>query len=145
MSPEIEKYVEKTGWLNYNEVNEYYKKAKFIFLPNIIDASPRVLTEAFSHNLPAVINYNILGGWKYINDKTGEFFTNESDLEPALEKMVNGLKTGKYNPREYMRENYGPVISGKRLKEFLFENFRDRLNVKEDEFEYVMYPRYEPH
>ena len=34
-----------------------------------------------------------------------------------------------YTPRQYIIDNYGPINSGKRLKEFLFENFKDRLNI----------------
>lgn len=120
-------YIETTGFLDYNEMLKMYKKCKFIFVPNQRDASPRVVTEALSFNLPCLLNRNILGGWKYINDKTGEFFGDETDIEVALTTLLKNMQ--KYTPRQYIIDNYGPVNSGKRLKEFLFKNFKDRLNI----------------
>ena len=38
-----------------------YQKAKFVFLPNEADASPRVLTECLVLNIPCLVNTNILG------------------------------------------------------------------------------------
>ena len=65
--------METTNMIPYEELKKMYNKCKFIFLPNEKDASPRVLTEAMATDLPALINKNILGGWKYINSETGEF------------------------------------------------------------------------
>ena len=81
------------------------------------------------------MNKNILGGWKYVNNKTGEFFTDENDIEKSAKLLLDNLDN--YSPRQYMIYNYGPVNSGKKLKEFLFKNFKDRLNVKEPGVKYV--------
>ena len=64
-----------------------YNKSKFIFLPNEKDASPMVLTEALASDVPTLLNKNILGGWKYINNETGEFFNDENDLDQLLKKL----------------------------------------------------------
>lgn len=129
-------YLETTGWVDYDTMISLYRKSKFIFLPNVRDASPRVLTEAMALNLPCLINANILGGWKYIESgKTGETFTSEDDISIAIIKLISNMP--KYTPRQYIVDNYGPINSGKRLKKFLFENFKDRINVKEDDIDYV--------
>lgn len=127
-------YLTTTGWLEYSEMIKTYKKCKFLFVPGIIDASPRIITEAMSLNLPCLINTNILGGWKYINDKTGALFdsNNIDDFENIVTKFLEGMN--QYNPRQYIIDNYGPINSGKKLKEFLFENFKDELNIKDCEY-----------
>jgi hypothetical protein len=125
-----------TGWVDYNEMLKLYQKAKFVFLPNYADASPRVLTECLSLNIPCLINKNILGGWKYVNNKTGQFFTDENDIKDNVNILMKNLNN--YSPRQYIIDNYGPVNSGKKLKKFLFENFRNRLNVKEKDVKYVV-------
>jgi glycosyltransferase involved in cell wall biosynthesis len=129
-------YLDTTGWLDYHEHIKVYDKCKFIFMPNIIDASPRVLTESLAKGLPCLVNSNILGGWKYVDEeKTGTFFTDETDIANSITKLLANMT--KYNPRQYIIDNYGPVNSGRRLKEYLFTHFKDRLNVKESEVDYV--------
>ena len=93
------------------------KSCRFLFLPNIYDASPRILSEALACNLPTIVNKNILGGWKYVNNKTGVFFNNERDFEKSLRVLLKNLKS--YKPRKWFSANYGPENSGKRLKKFL--------------------------
>ena len=131
-----ENYIDTTGWLDYHEHIKVYDKCKFLFMPNIRDASPRVLTECLSKNLPCLVNSNILGGWKYVDEeKTGTFFTDETDIAESITKLLANMD--KYKPRQYIIDNYGPVNSGRRLKEYLFTNFRDRLNLKEEDVDYV--------
>ena len=130
-------YITTTGWLDYNMNLKQYNRCKFIFIPNQRDASPRVLTEALACNLPCLVNSNILGGWKYVNKMTGEFFTDINDIETNLIILLENMKNNKYEPREYIINNYGPINSGKKLKQFLFDNYNDKLNVKMDEIEYI--------
>ena len=139
---DCDKYIETTGWIDYIENIKLYNKAKFIFVPNQRDASPRVLTEALACNLPCLVNYNILGGWKYVDHKyTGEFFTDEKDIGKSLEILLANLPN--YKPRQYIIDNYGPINSGRVLKKFIFEKFKDRiLNekkvvVKESDVDYI--------
>jgi hypothetical protein len=119
---------ETTGWVEYDKMLKLYQKAKFVFLPNEADASPRVLTECLSLNIPCLINKNILGGWKYVNNKTGEFFDNENDVKENVNILMNNLNN--YSPRQYIIDNYGPINSGKKLAQFLLNNFKNRLNNK---------------
>lgn len=126
-----------TNMLKYNDLMKAYQESKFIFLPNVADASPRVLTEAFCSNIPCLINRNILGGWKYINDKNGEFFESTNDIEIAIEKLLNKIKNNEYEPRKYFIENYGIINSGKNLKKFIYKNYSDKVNIPEREVSYL--------
>ena len=92
-------------------------KSRFTFIPNIYDASPRTLTQSLSCNVPILLNKNILGGWKYINKNTGEFFNDENDFEKGLKKIIKNMK--KYKPHDWFSKKYGPINSGKRLKKFI--------------------------
>ena len=127
-------YITTTGWLNYGDNINQYNKCKFIFVPNQRDASPRVITEAMSADCAVLINANILGGWKYAVEQTGELFTDEKDIEAALNKFIPKLNNKEYKARQYIIDNYGPVNSGRKLKEFLFKNFGAKLNIKDCDY-----------
>ena len=129
--------METTDMLKYKDLRYMYQRSKFIFIPNEKDASPRVLSEALCMNIPTLINKHILGGWKYINKQTGQFFTDEKDLEKNLDILLNNIKRKTYSPRKYFAENYGPRRSGERLKEFLYKHWGDRLNLPKSEVEYL--------
>jgi len=80
------------GKIDYRELMDKMSKSKFLFLPNIRDASPRVLTEALVLDVPVLVNKNIYSGGKYVNEETGEFFESEKDLPIVLEKMLHKIK-----------------------------------------------------
>jgi len=143
-----DKYIETTGWVDYFDNLKLYNKCKFIFLPNQRDASPRVLTEALASGLACLVNYNILGGWKYVDSaKTGEFFTDENDIGESINRLLANMKN--YNPRQYIVDNYGPINSGRRLKKFIFDNFAGKVQklnsddtlttITSDEIDYVVF------
>ena len=129
--------METTNMVKYGELRKLYQQSRFIFLPNEKDASPRVLTEALCMNVPTLINKNILGGWKYINEKTGQFFTDETDVGKNIEIMMNKLKNNEYEPRKFFIDNYGAIKSGKKLKKFLYSNWGKDINLPEHEVEYI--------
>lgn len=111
-----------TDFLSFYVFQSYLKKSKFIFIPNISDASPRVITEALSYNVPAIVNWNIFGGWHNIKPGvSGEFFTDENNLIHALEKLLNNYDN--YKPREWFINTSGKNIKGKELAEFLLEYY----------------------
>ncbi len=56
------------------EVCIIMRSVKFVLFPNTADASPRLLTEAIVRGVPVVVNKNIYGGWKYIDNSNGSFF-----------------------------------------------------------------------
>ena len=114
--------VEVIPFLKFGEFSKKMQECKFLFVPNVADASPRVITEAITYNMPVLVNYNILGGWNnVISGVTGELFTSEKDVEYALEKIVNNYD--KYRPRDWFVQNRGKEISGKVLADFLIQNY----------------------
>ena len=131
------KYMETTNMLNYDDLKKKYNQSRFIFIPNEKDASPRVLTEALATNIPCLVNKNILGGWKYVNEETGEFFTNEKDIEKPLDILLDKIKNKKYSPRDYFIKNYSVKNSGKRLKDFLYKHWGNRINIPEKDVLYI--------
>ena len=68
--------VKVVPFLAFDAFQKEMQKCRFLFVPNIADASPRVITEAICYNMPVLVNRNILGGWHYVEPGvTGEFFT----------------------------------------------------------------------
>ena len=122
--------VETTDFLSQNELIKSYRQSRFIFIPNQSDASPRILTEALCCNIPAIVNYNILGGWKYINKKTGAFFKNETDISKAIEHVINFNTT----PRDNFLNNWGEENTGRQFKKFIEENFSDKIDVSKHKY-----------
>ena len=118
----------------YWDFLEYMKKARVLFVPNISDASPRVITEALCCGLRVLVNYDIIGGWKYVNEFTGEYFVDEYEFKSKIDKVFREYES--YRPREWFVENYGIVNSGKKLLGFLKDNYGDE---KYHGVEYVMF------
>ena len=119
--------------LPFYEFQKELQKAKFLFVPNISDASPRVITEALCYNMPVLVNYNIVGGWHNVITKiTGEFFTNEHNIKDALKKITTNV----YNSREWYVNNRGLKKSGAELAKFLIKTYPN-LNNKNMEYCYI--------
>ena len=130
--------MDTTNMLEYSKMLESYNKAKFIFVPNKADASPRVITEAMLTDLPILVNENILGGWKYVNENTGVFFNDEHDLSNAINTIMNGINEERYSPRRDFLSKYGVINTGKRLKDFLYNTFGNEINIKKHRVDYVI-------
>lgn len=110
------------------------QKCKFIFVPNISDASPRVITEAMCYNMPALVNYNIIGGWhNIIPGVTGEFFTDETNIADALQKITTQTT---YTPRKWYEENRSLKNSGVQFAQFLIQHYPN-INNKDMNYAYV--------
>lgn len=126
--PSCQDKVITTPYVNYFEGLNFMRQSKFLFLPQVYDASPRVAVEAMSLNVPLLMNNQIVGGWKYINEQTGEFFNNNmSDFRSSLAKLVSRLDS--YSPRSYVEQNYGTRKAGSKLRAFVEENFSDRVSL----------------
>ena len=109
--------MELTDFLEYSKFIEQYNKCRFVFVPNKLDASPRVMTEAICFNLPVLCNYNITGGWKYVTPESGEFFNKEpNDFETALNTLLKNFN--KYKPREFYMREFNEEKMGKQLLDF---------------------------
>jgi len=119
--------------LPFHEFQEQLQKARFIFAPNCSDASPRVITESLCYNMPALVNYNIYGGWhNIIPGITGEFFTDENDIRESIRKII----TNTYQPREWYVNNRGLINSGKKLANFFIDTYPN-INNKNMEYCYI--------
>jgi hypothetical protein len=126
--------LEIIGWLKWKKLQEKMHECKFLFVPNIFDASPRVVAECITKNLQVLMNRNIMCGSKYITYETGELFTDEMDIRSALTNLLN--KQYKTSPKKWWRDNYGVEKSRKALCDFLTDSFPGQLdsNVKHVKF-----------
>ena len=119
--------------MSFIKYTEYYKfldlveRSKVLFIPGVSDASPRVITEALIKNVPVLVNRDIFGGWKYINDNTGAFFTDENDIIPKLTHIIQRVDNGSYHTRKWFEDHDfvdGVPKAGIRLKEFITKYVR---------------------
>lgn len=98
-------------------------EARVCLFPNKNDASPRVMAEALCMNMPVLVNRDIVGGWKYVNETTGRFFERE-DVVVSFEECLQIARHPRCN--EWFKDNYGEN-SKVRLARFLNENFGTQL------------------
>ena len=94
---------------------EYLHSSRMLFVPSIMDASPRILAEALCMNVPILVHHEILGGWKYVNASTGCFFRGEDDIAQAALFCLEGT----LSPRSWFQVNYGAKESSVRLSGLL--------------------------
>ena len=124
-----EKYgdrVEIMDMLPYDEFQQKLRESRFLFVPNIYDASPRVVSEALIKDVPVLMNRTIVCGTKYINYETGELFTDENDLRYHLRQLLN--KYNSISPKKWWEKNYGLSKSAIKFRNFLY-NDPDFYNI----------------
>lgn len=107
---------QKELWRDFLKVIE---SCRAVFTASVADASPRVVAEAMSLNVPVMMNRHIVGGWKYINDKTGVFFTDHHDVRASIQKLRSPSFQAGLSPRQWFMDNWGPYKSSLRLHAFL--------------------------
>ncbi|MEU3689964.1 hypothetical protein [Streptomyces narbonensis] len=100
-----------TGPLEWPSLLAVIAAARCLFVPAVLDASPRVLAEALCLDVPVVVNRSILGGWQYVNAFTGSFFDGVDDVVPA----VLGVLGAAGGPRSWFTAHHGPVRAGARV------------------------------
>uniref|UniRef100_A0A6C0I522 Glycosyltransferase n=1 Tax=viral metagenome TaxID=1070528 RepID=A0A6C0I522_9ZZZZ len=120
--------VKVVPFLAFDEFQREMQKCRFLFVPNIADASPRVITEAICYDMPVLVNRNILGGWHYVEPGiTGEFFTSARDIVPALRKLTTTHRNA-YAPCRHFMRHHGKHRAGRRLAAFLKQHYPDLNN-----------------
>lgn len=120
--------LEVVDMLPYHEFQQRIRQSRFLFVPNIYDASPRVVTEAITNNVAVLMNRSIVCGSKYINEQTGMFFTDHNDIRYSLKKMFQMH----FSPRSWWAENYSKKKMGKKFRDFLAECYPSEMaSVKE--------------
>jgi hypothetical protein len=103
------------GELPWRELMSVFTRSRFLFVPNVMDPSPRIITEALCMNTPILVNRMILGGWKYVNPFTGCFFESEFDVAVGARTCLQQWTS----PRRWFIANHGPLLAGRRLSSFL--------------------------
>mmetsp|Transcript_37829 Transcript_37829/g.106957 ORF Transcript_37829/g.106957 Transcript_37829/m.106957 type:complete len:299 (-) Transcript_37829:88-984(-) len=120
----------QTTYLSQDAFFSYVRQSRFLFVPQVHDASPRVAAQALAMNVPLLMNRNLIGGWKYLNERTGEFFNDERDFRESAERLLRNAKAGGvYGPREWVTTHYGDAVAGTRLKMWVEEHFRDYVKL----------------
>ena len=118
--------IETTDFLHWNELQEKMRQSRFLFIPNIYDASPRVVAECIIKDVPVLMNNNIVCGFKYITYETGEYFIDEHNIRNALDNLLG--KINKIKPSKWWEENYGIEKSSIKLRNFLYQFYPDILS-----------------
>lgn len=118
--------LEKRDWLQYNKFIDSMADSHFMIISSAEDASPRTIGESLLVNTPILVNEDILGGWKYVNERTGVFY-NENNIEEKVNELITNIQQNKYSPRDYYLQNYGIQNAGKRLRDFIV-NIEPRLS-----------------
>ncbi|MGH8193623.1 MAG: hypothetical protein ACREQ8_04360 [Woeseiaceae bacterium] len=99
-------------WLPYLRFLQVLARSRFLFVPNELDASPRILTEALCLDVPLLVHRPILGGWKYVQPATGVFFDREEEVTGAASHCLNGS----FHPRSWYLAHHGPQRAGETLR-----------------------------
>jgi hypothetical protein len=100
-------------YLKWHEFMDAIEESRVLFVPNVSDASPRILTESLCKGTPILVNNQIFGGWKYVNDCTGAFFESEDDVMQQFHYILNASP----DPRKWFSDNYFPNGESKKLAE----------------------------
>lgn len=105
--------------LSPKAVAKIMAKSRFSFFPNTADCSPLLLAESLVRDCPALVNENILGGWKYINENTGATF-NLGNLSDQIETMLSSP----FSPSQSHLQQYGFMNSATRWANALKEHMK---------------------
>jgi hypothetical protein len=121
--------IKTVDFLPWDQFQQRLRESRMLFVPNIADASPRVIAEAMTKDVPVLMNREIMCGSKYVTGESGELFTDETDVGIALQNLING---GKF-PRKWWSENYSKKTSATNLCNFVKSAFPDNFgdNLKE--------------
>ncbi len=114
---QIKKYANllriKRGRLTPRTVAKFMSKSRFGFFPNTRDCSPLIISESLLRDCPVLMNQNILGGWKYVNDETGYLF-NPKNMN-NFGNSVECILSGSFHPKNEYMTKYGYINTAKRF------------------------------
>jgi len=104
--------------------------ARALFCSSIYDASPRIIVESLSLDMPVLLNKNILGGWKYIGEDTGRLF--DPEMDPVqIQEFVGSFLAQKFSPLEYSRATFDDIHAN---AEFLAHHIRTLTSLRYEDF-----------
>jgi len=137
----------RRGAFSQEEVANFIKSSKCVVFFNTADASPRLLTEALICGRPVVVNSNIYGGWKYVNNNNGYFFNGAISYQNMEDKKsriyrrmrricdyIEDVTPDSLNIKEAYYEEYGLINASRRLA-----NIINEIEQKE-KYRFVFYP-----
>jgi len=126
LDEDVRSRISHLKFLPYWEFQDHLQKSKFLFVPNVSDASPRVITEAMGYDVRVLVNRHIVGGWhNVVSGVTGEMFEDERDLPRVLGRLLDPDRYAAYRPRRWFAENRGKERSGRILASFLRAHFKN--------------------
>jgi len=102
-------------WLPHARFLQVLARCRFLFVPSLIDPSPRVLAEALCLDVPVLVNRQILGGWHYVTPESGVFFDGVDDVVDAARRCLEGG----FSPRAWYGARFGPGHASHRLRTLL--------------------------
>jgi glycosyltransferase involved in cell wall biosynthesis len=125
------KRIETVDFLPFHDFQQKLRESRILFVPNVADASPRVVAEAMIKDVPVLMNENIMCGSKYVVNETGELFTDETNVGEALDRILKGNKT----PKKWWKNNYSVKSSSLKLQKFVADAYPNMFDdVKEIKF-----------
>ena len=125
--------IEILDFMPYFEFQDKLRQSRFLFMPNIYDASPRVIAEALVKDIPVLMNSSIVCGAKYVNYETGELFIDENDIRLAITRLL--AKSDSISPKKWWEKNYSKKKMAKKFRDFLYKQYPDVLeNTNEVSF-----------
>jgi glycosyltransferase involved in cell wall biosynthesis len=90
-----------TGLVEPTEAAKFLSKSKLSVFPQELDANPRTLTESLAAGIPVVVNSEMTGGVRLVNNLTG-VKTKPEKMHLAIKAMMKDYK--KYKPDEYYKK-----------------------------------------
>lgn len=110
--------VDVIDFQKWSDFVQCMNSAKALFCTSVYDASPRIIVESLSLDMPVLLNNKILGGWKYIGDETGLLFDPDLDthlIPSCVESFLEAMRKGQYHPLEYSRATFDDVHANARF------------------------------
>lgn len=102
-------------WLPQSQFLRVLARSGCLFVPNELDASPRVLAEALCLDVPIVVNRGLIGGRRYVTSQTGVLFSGVADVAAAVSACLSGT----FGPREWFCSHSGPIWASRQLVRLL--------------------------
>lgn len=104
------------------ELNRLMNQTRIGFVPNLLDAAPRVILEFMAAGVPVLLNAAILGGRDYITPETGVLAA-EAEFPNAIRSILSGELP--LNPRAGFLENFRPERAATHLASVLTQAMRE--------------------
>jgi glycosyltransferase involved in cell wall biosynthesis len=128
-TPEVMQELRDTGarvefvkFCSRDELNRRMNQARIGFVPNLLDAAPRVILEFMAAGVPVLLNAAILGGRDYITPQTG-VLASEVEFPTVIRRILGGELP--LDPRAGFLNNFQPVKAANHLGTVLSRAMRE--------------------